>query len=69
MPEPHLRPGVVYLDPGDKMSGFRDPWEPVTIVTRWGPGGGPRNVAVERPDGTVQVIPFSRRLRVPEEGK
>ena len=38
---------------------------PVTIVCRWGPGGGPRNVAVRRADGTVVVLPF-RGLRKPK---
>jgi hypothetical protein len=54
-----------YLDPGDRASGRRHPPEPVTVITRWGPGRGPRNVAVRRADGTVQVIPFTRRLRRP----
>lgn len=44
--------GRVYLERG----------VPVTVVTSWGPGGGPRNVAVRRPDGTVVVRPF-RGLR------
>lgn len=52
-----------YLDPGDRMSGRKDPPEVVTVVTQWGPGGGPRNVAVRLPDGSVTVIPFPRRLR------
>jgi len=55
--------GRPYLDPGDQLSGHRDPPEPVTVITQWGPGGGPRNVAVRRGDGSVQVIPFPRRLR------
>jgi hypothetical protein len=55
--------GRTYLDPGDRASGRRQPPEPVTVITRWGPGRGPRNVAVRRPDGTTQVIPFTRRLR------
>jgi acetyl esterase len=37
---------------------------PVVVVTSWGPGGGPRNVAIRRPDGTVVVRPF-RGLRRP----
>lgn len=61
--------GHTYLDPGDKLSGHRQPPEPVTVITGWGPGGGPRNVAVLRPDGSVQVIPFSRRLRKLKEGR
>ncbi len=57
--------GRVYLDPGDRLSGYRTPPEPVTVVARWGPGGGPRNVAVRRRDGRIEVIPFTRRLRRP----
>lgn len=53
----------IYLDPGDRLSGRKDPPELVTVITRWGAGGGPRNVAIGCPDGTRQVIPFTRRLR------
>jgi hypothetical protein len=38
---------------------------PVVVLTRWGPGGGPRNVAIRRQDGTVVVRPF-RGLRRPK---
>lgn len=31
---------------------------PVTVLKRWGPGGGPRNVLIEREDGTRDVRPF-----------
>lgn len=55
--------GRRYLDPGDRMSGRKDPPEIVTVLARWGAGGGPRNVLVLRPDGTRAVIPFPRRLR------
>lgn len=55
--------GRVYLDPGDRLSGRRDPAEPVTVLCGWGPGGGPRNVLIEREDGTRDVVPFCRRLR------
>ena len=59
--------GRQYLDPGDRY-GKKVPPELVTVVVPWGPGGGPRNVAVRRPDGSVEVIPFSRRLRrLPED--
>ncbi|WP_431897892.1 hypothetical protein [Nonomuraea sp. bgisy101] len=57
--------GRTYLDPGDRLSGHRTPPEPVTVLVGWGPGGGPRNVLVQRPDGTREVIPFQRRLRRP----
>jgi hypothetical protein len=36
--------------------------KPVTCLVRWGPGGGPRNVLIERADGTRVVRPF-RGLR------
>ena len=36
--------------------------EPVVIVERWGPGGGPRNVLIRRGDGSLVVRPF-RGLR------
>lgn len=55
--------GRCYLDPGDRLSGRKDPPEVVTVLARWAAGGGPRNVLVRRPDGTRQVIPFPRRLR------
>jgi acetyl esterase len=44
--------GRVYLERG----------RPVTILARWGHGGGPRNVLVLRTDGTRVVRPF-RGLR------
>jgi hypothetical protein len=54
----------VYLDPGDRLSGRNAPPRRCRVLTRWGPGGGPRNVAVRYlDDGTVAVIPFPRRLR------
>jgi hypothetical protein len=31
---------------------------PVTVIVRWGEGGGPRNVLIEREDGTRVVRPF-----------
>lgn len=56
--------GRAYLDPGDRISGRYDPPRPCTVITKWGPGGGPRNVLVEySDDGSQAVIPFSRRLR------
>jgi acetyl esterase len=39
--------------------------EPVVVLARWGPGGGPRNVLIRRQDGTVTVRPF-RGLRALE---
>jgi hypothetical protein len=47
--------GNVYLERG----------LPVTVVTQWGPGGGPRNVRIERADGSRVVRPF-RGLRKPK---
>jgi len=37
---------------------------PVTVLIRWGPGGGPRNVLIRRQDGQLTVPPF-RGLRKP----
>jgi acetyl esterase len=51
---PDLITGTIYLERG----------EPVRVITRWGPGGGPRNVLVERADGSRVVRPF-RGLRRP----
>jgi len=47
--------GRIYLERG----------APVVVLTRWGPGGGPRNLAIRRQDGTVVVRPF-RGLRRPK---
>ena len=55
--------GRRYLDPGDRLAGRLDPPMPVVVLVGWGPGGGPRNVLIERPDGTRVVVPFPRRLR------
>jgi hypothetical protein len=40
--------------------------QPVTLITRWGRGGGPRNVLLRRASGQLVVRPF-RGLRVPKE--
>lgn len=56
--------GRRYLDPGDRLAGRHDPPLRVTVLTRWGLGGGPRNVLIERADGTRDVVPFPRRLRL-----
>jgi acetyl esterase len=55
---PRLFPGAIYLEHG----------KPVTILARWGKGGGPRNVAVERSDGTRAVRPFRGLRKVAENG-
>lgn len=56
--------GTAYLDPGSRMSGRYDPPRRCVVLTRWGKGGGPRNVAVRyEDDGSEAVIPFPRRLR------
>jgi len=56
--------GRTYLDPGSRASGRYDPPRRCLILTRWGPGGGPRNVAVRYLDDSSEaVIPFPRRLR------
>jgi hypothetical protein len=51
---PDLITGRVYLERG----------KPVHVIVRWGPGGGPRNVLIERADGSRVVRPF-RGLRRP----
>ena len=48
--------GKTYLERG----------RPVVVLARWGKGGGPRNVAIRREDGTVVVRPW-RGLRKPKE--
>ena len=56
--------GRFYLDPGSRISGRYDPPRRCVVLTSWGKGGGPRNVAVEYLDnGSRAVIPFPRRLR------
>ncbi|MFI6732096.1 hypothetical protein ACIBI9_04115 [Nonomuraea sp. NPDC050451] len=56
--------GRTYLDPGDRLGGQYDPPRRCVVLAKWGPGGGPRNVAVRYlDDGTRAVIPFPRRLR------
>jgi hypothetical protein len=60
--------GRSYLDPGDQMAGRYDPPRRCVVLSRWGPGGGPRNVRVRYlDDGSEAVIPFPRRLRRPAE--
>jgi hypothetical protein len=39
--------------------------QPVEVITWWGPGGGPRNVLIERADGTRVVRPFRGLRRAP----
>jgi hypothetical protein len=51
---PDLITGRTYLERG----------HPVQVLIRWGPGGGPRNVLIERADGSRVVRPF-RGLRRP----
>jgi hypothetical protein len=46
--------GRTYLERGD----------PVVVLIQWGRGGGPRNVLIERQNGTKVVRPF-RGLRKP----
>ena len=41
--------------------------EVVRVLTRWGPGGGPRNVLIELPDGRRVVRPFRGLRRLPLE--
>lgn len=44
--------GTAYLERGSR----------VVVLARWGAGGGPRNVLIERADGSRVVRPF-RGLR------
>lgn len=54
---PDLITGSTYLERG----------HPVTVLVRWGSGGGPRNVLVRRENsGQLVVRPF-RGLRKPKE--
>jgi acetyl esterase len=39
--------------------------QPVTVLVRWGPGGGPRNVLIEREDGRKVVRPFRGLRKLP----
>jgi hypothetical protein len=55
--------GRTYLDGGDRLAGRIDPPVSVVVLARWSPGGGPRNVLVQYPDGRRAVVPFPRRLR------
>ena len=48
--------GATYLERG----------HPVTVLIRWGKGGGPRNVLIRRANGSKVVRPF-RGLRRPKE--
>jgi len=56
MADRKIVPGALYLERG----------KPVTILTPFGSGGGPRNVAIQRADGSRVVRPF-RGLRRPKE--
>ncbi|GGM82148.1 hypothetical protein GCM10010106_31010 [Thermopolyspora flexuosa] len=47
--------GRVYLEKG----------RPVRVLIGWGRGGGPRNVLVEREDGSKVVRPFRGLRRLP----
>jgi acetyl esterase len=48
--------GKTYLERG----------KPVVVLARWGPGGGPRNVLIERANREQVVRPF-RGLRTPRD--
>ncbi|SNT60630.1 acetyl esterase [Streptosporangium subroseum] len=39
--------------------------QPVVVLLRWGPGGGPRNVLIQRTDGSQVVRPFRGLRRLP----
>lgn len=60
--------GRTYLDPGDRHCGYYDPPRECIVLTQWSQVGGPRNVTVRyADDSTVAVVPFSRRLRRPDD--
>lgn len=42
--------------------------KPVIVLVQWGAGGGPRNVLIERPDGTKVVRPFRGLRRFDDPG-
>jgi hypothetical protein len=42
--------------------------QPVEVLIRWGPGGGPRNVLIRRETGQLVVRPF-RGLRRPTQDR
>jgi hypothetical protein len=48
--------GKTYLERG----------RPVVVLVRWGRGGGPRNVLVERENGERVVRPFRGLRKLPE---
>src|SRR5579859_5507002 len=56
--------GTPQAGPSDGMVGriYLERGKPVTVLERWGKGGGPRNVLIERGDGSKVVRPF-RGLR------
>jgi len=60
--------GVPADDPVNRahadVVGYLERGEPVVVLIRWGPGGGPRNVLIMRADGSRVVRPF-RGLRRP----
>lgn len=45
-------------------STYMERGRPVIVLASWGPGGGPRNVLIQRGDGTRVIRPF-RGLRRP----
>lgn len=48
--------GRIYLERG----------KPVVVLVRWGKGGGPRNVLIQREHGARVVRPFRGLRRLPE---
>jgi hypothetical protein len=41
---------------------------PVTVLIRWGKGGGPRNVLIQREDGAKVVRPFRGLRKIKDPG-
>jgi acetyl esterase len=48
--------GKTYLEKG----------QPVTVLAKWGPGGGKRNVLIQRQDGSKVIRPFRGLRKIKE---
>jgi len=53
---------------GQARTDYLERGQPVTVLVRWRPGaGGPRNVLIQRANGTRVVRPFRGLRRPPKE--
>jgi hypothetical protein len=48
-----------------KIREYLERGRPVTVLIRWGSGGGPRNVLIRREDGQLAVRPFRGLRKLP----